>query len=152
MIKFLYWYSPILSALIMILHIIENFLRYPTTPMLFYYSFCKKSPFPSDLIDDAMTFKIFVTIVITPSLIAEMCIHIAVLVKQTKTENNATVYIIKNDQRVSRQRHQRNVISLLGHFVSFAVNSAEAALFLHANYISSDGGSAKGLLKYDIRN
>ena len=53
---------------------------------------------------------------------------------------------------MSSLRHERNVISLMGHFVSFAVNSAEAALFLHANYISSDGGSAKELLKYDVRN
>ena len=136
--KFLYRYSPVLSALLMTTHIIENFARYPNNPMLFYYSFCKKSPFPSDLIDDAMTFKIFVTIVITPSLIAEMCIHIAVLVKQTRIENNATVYIVKNDQRVSRQRHQRNVISALGHFVSFALSMLETFLLVHAFYFIKD--------------
>ena len=53
---------------------------------------------------------------------------------------------------MSSLRHERNVISLLGHFVSFAVNSAEAALFLSANYFSSDGGSAKGPFTYDVRN
>ena len=136
--KFLYRYSPVLSALLMTTHIIENFVRYPNNPMLFYYSFCKKSPFPSDLIDDVMIFKIFVTLVITPSLIAEMCIHIAVLVKQTRIENNATVYIVKNDQRVSRQRHQRNVISALGHFVSFALSMLETFLLVHAFYFIKD--------------
>ena len=53
---------------------------------------------------------------------------------------------------MSSLRHERNVISLLGHFVSFAVNSAEAALFLSANYFSSDGGSAKGPFTYDVRD
>ena len=138
MIKFLYWYSPILSVLIMILHIIENFLRYPTTPMLFYYSCCKKSPYPSNLIDDAMIFKIFVTLVMTPSLIAEMCIHISVLIKQTRIENKATVYIIKNNQRVSRQRHQRNVISAVGHFLSFSISILETFLLVNAFYFLKD--------------
>ena len=132
--KFLYWYSPFLSGIIMIFHIVENFVRYPSNPMLFYHSFCKKSPFPSDLIDDVIIFKIFVMIVMTPSLIAEMCIHIAVLVKQTKIENNASVYIIKNDHRVSRQRHQRNVISAIGHFMSFAISMLETFLLVHAFY------------------
>ena len=138
-IKILYWYSPLLSALTMFLHIIESIFRFfPNNPMLFYYSFCKKSPFPSDMIDDVVIFKMFVTIIMAPSLIAEMCVHIAVLVKQTKIENNAEDFIVKNDQRVSRQRHQRNVISAVGHSLSFALSMTETGLIVNAFYFLKD--------------
>ena len=132
--KFLYWYSPFLSGLVMTLHIIENFIHYPVNPILFCYSFCKKSPFPSEFTDVNLIFKIFVIMIMTPSLIGELCIHTAVLVKQTKIENNASVYIIKNGHRVSRQRHQRNVISAMGHFVTFAISMLETFLLVHAFY------------------
>ena len=132
--KFLYWYSPFLSGLVMTLHIIENFVQFPGNPILFCYSFCKKSSFPSDFTDVNFIFKIFVIMIMTPSLIGEMCIHIAVLVKQTKIENNASVYIIKNGHHVSRQRHQRNVVSAMGHFVTFAISMLETFLLVHAFY------------------
>ena len=136
--KYLYWYSPILSAMIMSLHIIENVVRYPDTPILFCYSFCKKSPFPPYLFNEIVVFNSFVAFIMTPSLIAEMCIHITVLVKQTNIENRASVYIVKNDQRVSRQRHTRNVISAVGHFLSFALSMLETFLLVHAFYFFKD--------------
>ena len=136
--KFLYWYSPILSGLTMTLHIIESLMLYSDKPMLFHYSFCKKTPFSSDLYDNVHIMKIGVTIIMIPSMIAEMCIHIAVLVKQTQIENNASVYIVKNDQRVSRQRHQRNVVSAMGHFGSFAFRMLETFLVIHAFYFIDD--------------
>ena len=39
-----------------------------------------------------------------------LCFHLSILVKQTRIESRATVYIVKNDRLVSRMRHQRNVI------------------------------------------
>ena len=39
-----------------------------------------------------------------------LCFHLCILVKQTRIESRATVYIVKNDRLVSRMRHQRNVI------------------------------------------
>ena len=138
-IKFLYWYSPVVSGLLTSLHIFEGLFLFPDNPMLFYYSFCKKTPFPSDMINEnAIVFKIYVTLFITPSLIAEMCSHIAILIKQTRIENNATVYMVKDDQLVSRQRHHRNVISAVGHFVSFALNLFETFLHIYALYFFFD--------------
>ena len=136
--KFLYWYSPVLSGLIVTLNIIENLVLFTDNPLLFHYSFCKKTPFPADLFDNVTIIKIFVTIVFIPGLIAEMCLHIAVLVKQTKIENNASVYIVKNDQQVSRQRHQRNVVSAVGHFLSSALRLLETFLLIHAIYFIDD--------------
>ena len=136
--KFLYWYSPVLSGILTTLHIIEGYFRFPDKPMIFYYSFCMKTSFPSDVINEVIVFKIYVTIFMIPSLIAEMCSHIAVLVKQTRIENKATVYMVKNDQRISRQRHQRNVISAVGHFLSFALNLFETFLHIYALYFIFD--------------
>ena len=136
--KFLYWYSPVLSGLLTSLHIVEGLFFYPDNPMIFYYSFCKKTSFPSDMINEVIIFKIYVTLFIIPSLIAEMCSHIAILIKQTSIENNATVYMVKNDQLVSRQRHHRNVISAMGHFVSFALNLFETFLHIYALYFFFD--------------
>ena len=133
-VKFLYWYSPVLSGLIITLHIIENLVLLSNNPMLFHYSFCKKTPFSSDLFVNVNIMKIFMAIVMIPSMIVEMCFHIAVLVKQTRIENNASVYIVKNDQRVSRHRHQRNVISAMGHFLSFALRMLEVSLMIHTSF------------------
>ena len=51
---------------------------------------------------------------------------------------------------VSSLRHQRNVISLLGHFVSFAINMTEAALFLNATYFSSDNSAHNNEIARDV--
>ena len=73
-----------------------------------------------------------------PSLIAEMCTHIAVLVKQTRIENKATVFLVKNNQLVTRQRHHRNIISSLGHFLSFSLSLFETFLHMNALYFFFD--------------
>ena len=137
-IRFLLWFSPVLSGLLTTLHITENIVLFPDKPMLFYYSYCKKTSFPSDMINEIIVFKIYVTIFMIPSLIAEMCSHITILVKQTRIENKATVYMVKNNQRISRQRHHRNVISAVGHFLSFALNLFETFLHINALYFFFD--------------
>ena len=134
--KFLYWYSPILTGLIMTLHIMESLMLHSDSPMLFHYSFCMKTPFSSELYDTVNVMRSVVALIMIPSMIAEMCLHIAVLLKQTRIENNASVYIVKNDQQVSRQRHKRNVVSALGHSMSFALRFVEVFLVIYAfNFI-----------------
>ena len=122
----------------MTLHIIENVLVLPDNPMLFHYSFCKKTPFSSDMFDSVIIIKMFLTIVTIPSLITEMCIHVTILVKQTRIESNASVYIVKNAQLVSRQRHQRNVVSAIGNFFSFSLRTVETFLMFHTFYFIDD--------------
>ena len=104
--KLLLWFSPTLSAVLIGLQIGENFVRFSDSPVLFYYSFCAKTTFPMKDIDDLVVFKLLMLCTI-PVLIGEMCCHIAILVKQWQIESKATVYIIKNNRRVSRQRHRR---------------------------------------------
>ena len=122
----------------MTLHITESFVLYSGNPMLFHYSFCRKTPFSRDLYENVNVIRIFLTVIMIPSVISEMCIHIAVLIKQTKIENSASVFIIKNDQHVSRQRHKRNVVSAMGNFLSFALRMLETFLVIHAFYFIHD--------------
>ena len=55
-----------------------------------------------------------------------------------------------SDRLVSNLRHQRNVISLLGHFVSFAVNTTEAALLLNTIYFSSNNSADENEFATDV--
>ena len=127
-----------LSGLVMTLHTIESFVLYSENPMLFHYSFCMKTPFSKDLYGNVNVMRIALTVVMIPSVIAEMCTHIAVLIKQTKIENNASIFIIKNDQHVTRQRHKRNVVSAMGNFLSFALRLLETFLVIQAFYFTDD--------------
>ena len=127
-----------LSAILTSLHTIEGFIHFPDNPMIFYYSFCKKTPLPTDRVHEMIVFQIYVTFFMVPSLIAEMFTHIAVLVKQTRIETKATVFLVKNNQLVTRQRHHRNIISSFGHFLSFALNLCETFLHMNALYFFFD--------------
>ena len=139
MIRILFWYSPILSGLLTSLHILEGLVFYSDSPLLFFYRFCRKTSFPSDKINEkAQVFKVHVTLFMVPSLLGELCCHIAALYKQTRIENKATVYLVKNNQLVTRHRHHRNVISLAGHCLSFALNLLETFLHINALYFLFD--------------
>ena len=50
--KILFWFSPALSAILIVLQIGENFVRFSDRPVLFYYSYCAKTPFPAEVVGD----------------------------------------------------------------------------------------------------
>ena len=133
----LFWFSPALSAILIVLQIGENFVRFSDRPVLFYYSYCAKTPFPAEVVGDLAVFKLMMLCTV-PVLIGEMCCHIAIFAKQWQIESRATVYVIKNNRLVSRQRHHRNVVSATGHVVSFVVSIAETTLLIKAFYFLSD--------------
>ena len=60
--------------------------------------------------------------------------YAAIFVKQLILEAQSNVHIERNIQVVSRGRHQRNVISAMGHFVSFVVSCSETTLLYLALY------------------
>ena len=52
----------------------------------------------------------------------------------------ATVFEVRDNQLVpNHQRHQRNVVSALGHFLSFATCMVQLGLWIPAYYFLSDG-------------
>ena len=102
---------------------------------MFGFSYCAKTPFPTHLSDELKVFSLYLCISF-PCLVAELCTHIVILVKQTRIEARATVYEVKNNQLISRQRHQRNVVSAFVHFVVFLLNLAYNLLMIPAGYNS----------------
>ena len=54
--------------------------------------------------------------------------YAAIFIKQLILEAQSSVHIERDIQVVSRGRHQRNVISAIGHFVSFIVSCSETTL------------------------
>ena len=69
-----------------------------------------------------------------------MCGHCSYIELNSRIEARATVYEVMKDNRlVSRQRHQRNVISAFGHFASFLLNLANNLLMIPAGYGSERG-------------
>ena len=64
------------------------------------YSFCAKTPFPLDIVHESAFLKGTVIGAVVCHL-AELAIYVAILVKQTKIETNASsVYIVKDNQCV----------------------------------------------------
>ena len=98
--KILFWFSPALSAILIVLQIGENFVRFSDRPVLFYYSYCAKTPFPAEVVGDLAVFKLMMLCTV-PVLIGEMCCHIAIFAKQWKIEARATVYV-RNQEQSSR--------------------------------------------------
>ena len=60
--------------------------------------------------------------------------YAAIFIKQLILEAQSNVHIERNIQVVSRGRHQRNVISAIGHFASFVVSCSETTLLYLALY------------------
>ena len=56
------------------------------------------------------------------SRVLELGVHITILIKQTQIESRAEVYVIKGNMVVCGQRHQRNIVSAFGHFLSFLLS------------------------------
>ena len=58
----------------------------------------------------------------TVSMICESLAHILIFSKKTSIESRAQVYEIRGNRLVCEMRHQRNVVSVLGHFFSFSIS------------------------------
>ena len=91
-------------------------------PLMVFYSFCARTPFPLEIVHESVFLKLYVIGAVLSHFV-ELCIYVAILVKQSKIESSASsVYIVKDNRSVSGQRHQRNVVSAMGHFASCVVS------------------------------
>ena len=113
-----------MSAILIVLNVTENLALHSESPSLFFYSYCTKTPFDLRLRKELVVMKLAI-LCICPSIILELVVHIAIFVKQTKIESRATVFEIRDGRLVSQQRHQRNVVSVVGHFAAFLVSIAQ---------------------------
>ena len=135
-IKFLLCFWPLLLAIFSIIRIVKNLSHFGlANPPLFYYSYCGKTPFSTNLLYESKAFLVYGVICII-SLASEMCCHITILVKQTQIETRADIYVLKDNKVISKQRHQRNIVSALGHFASFFISMVQLCFLLPALFFS----------------
>ena len=127
--KFLYWSSPAITALILALHTGENLILHGDHPLMFYFSYCAKTPFPFPLLKDMIMFSFYVTIVTIMSLVTILLIYIFIFIKLSQLQSSATLYFV-SPVPDTRFRHQRNVVSAKGHFISFLVTLFATTLIL----------------------
>ena len=100
---------------------------------LFFLSYCGKAPFDPGVKKKSILFFVYGILAII-CLVLEMGCHIIVLFKQTRIETRASVYILKDNRVVSNQRHNRNIVSTLGHFASFMISMAQLFLLFYSLY------------------
>ena len=101
LIRVLYWACPLLASFLTTFTIAENFLFNSDDPMLFFYSYCSKRPYLTEMFSDQLFPKLSMCCMMF-SLFAEMCAHMAIFVKKTKIETRAEVYEIRGARIVSR--------------------------------------------------
>ena len=72
----------------------ENFMLHMENPVLFYYSYCAKTPYPLEIQDNLIICHLWFTLFVLPTLIAVLILYSIVIVKHTKIESSATVHVI----------------------------------------------------------
>ena len=138
----LYRSSPVVAAILNALNVTENFVLHTESPFLSFYSYCAKTPFHSQHVKDLVIMKLII-LIISLSLFLELLAYIAIFIKQTKIESQATVYEVRGGRLVSRQRHQRNVVSVFGHFVNFIISIIQSlGLFTGFYFLSGSDETA----------
>ena len=129
--QILYWLSPILGGIFTTSHMVENTVY--DNSYLFHYSYCGKTSFSPEIV-----YNLFITnscaFLTTLSILSEFLAHILILVKKTNIESRAQVYEIRGNRLVCQMRHQRNVVSALGHFFSFTLSIVQRIIFTVALY------------------
>ena len=131
--------APLTSGLFTTLYLTENVAVHglSSPPGLFFYSYCGKTPFHPDVVNESIIFLAFGIECIT-CLVSGMMCHLVILFKQTRIESGAGVYVLKDNKVVSSHRHHRNIVSFMGHFVSFILTIAQLSLLLNTFYFFVD--------------
>ena len=134
-INFLIVSAPFTSVLFTTLYLVENVAinGLGSSPCLFFFSYCGKTPFYPNVVSTSIVFLVYGLVCIT-CLVSGMCCQVVIFLKHTRIESKASVYVLKDNQIISSQRHHRNVVSFMGHFVSFIITMAQFSLLLNTYY------------------
>ena len=103
LISVLYWICPLLASLLTTCTMAENFVFNSDKPMLFFYSYCSKTPYDTDIFSNQIVPTLSMCCMML-SLFAELCVHMAIFIKKTKIETRAEVYEFRGARIVSRYR------------------------------------------------
>ena len=116
----LYWSSPATTALTLALHTGENIILHGDHPLMFYFSYCAKTPFPFPVLKDMVMFSFYVSVSAILSLVTILLIYSFIFFKLNQLQSSATLHF-EFPAPATRFRHQRHVVSAKGHFLSFLV-------------------------------
>ena len=140
--KYLSLFAPLLSAVLVILLLAENILFHYDEHLLFHYRYCSNMPISAtdmSKFGDLFICRLFTCLSIL-SLMTELCCHIVIYMKKTTIESRTQgeVYEISGSQLVSQMRHQRNVVSIFGHTLTFVIILGRNLVFVITYYILTD--------------
>ena len=124
----LYWLSPVMTCIACTIQQCEGLYRSLDAPLLIFYSYCAKTAFSQERVMNELIFVKVYGLIIILSRVVELVIYIVIFMRQTEIESRASIACIKGDEPVSVRRHQRNVVSVMGHFVSFLLGMVHLLL------------------------
>ena len=124
--KYLSLFAPLLSAVLVIFLLAENIILHYDEHLLFHYRYCSNIPITAadmSKFGDLFICRLFTCLSIF-SLMTELCCHVAIYVKKTKIESTAhgEVYEISGSQLVAQMTHERNVVSIFGHTLTYSIH------------------------------
>ena len=106
--------------------------------LFFHGNYCANKPFSmtghSALI--SLNVSIFIAMI---CLIIEFFCQVAIFLKRTKIELKAEVFEVRGQVIVSRMRHQRNVVNVLGHLLTFLFHFGQHLTMVIGVYLFTDG-------------
>ena len=133
--QILYWLSPTMGIVFSTTYMIENAVH--DNSFSFHISYCRKTSFTSTMIFNIFSVNSCMCLT-TISIIGEFVAHMFIFTKISSIESRAEVYEIRGNRLVCHSRHQRNVVSALGHFFSFVVSMLYQIFIFIAIYTIND--------------
>ena len=118
--SFLLYAGPVMGGVGITFYFAENLLHeiYFGQGLFYHENYCANKPFSLTDAGALISTRVGISVVMI-SLFLELFCQLAIFVKRTKIELKAEVYEIRGQVVVSRMRHQRNVVNVLGHLLTF---------------------------------
>ena len=112
--------SPIMVGVFSTLYLAENLVHeiFFGQSLFLHRNYCANKPFSMTGHSALITLKVSIFIAMI-CLIFEFFCQVAIFLRRTKIEFKAEVYEVRGQVIVSRMRHQRNVVNVLGHLLTF---------------------------------
>ena len=137
---FLLYAGPVMGGVGTTFYLAENLLHeiYFGQGLFLHGNYCANKPF--SLTDHGALISLRVGILIgMVSLLLELFCQFAIFVKRTKIELKAEVIEIRGQVIVSRMRHQRNVVNVLGHLLTFILQLGQHVSMAIGVILITDG-------------
>ena len=138
--NFLLYAGPGMGGVLASFYLAENILHeiYYGHGILFHKSYCANEPFSITGHSAMISLNAGISLAMI-SLSLELFCQLAIFVKRTKIELKAEVYEVRGQVIVSRMRHQRNVVNVLGHLLTFLLHFGQHLYFAICMHLHTDG-------------